>query len=296
MLRGKKLAGGLALLGLGSCSIAFNLDRQQCEVAADCDARGFPASECVQNICQPIEETGGSGGEGGAPVVLPAYFECVRHGFTPPVPQDGMITHKFQFELATQAGVVPANLTTKLCSALDVNCLNPDPSAPQPDANGLLTLTLAANFAGFVEIQSDETMPSLAFFQPPVVLPPTTKLVRLIRQTEFEGLVSAAGRTWDPTRGSGVVITDDCNDERQAGVYMTSMDLDDQADIGYFTGALPNLMAEKTDSQGAGALLNMPVGAVTISTFVFGSGVYIGTNTLRSRAGYISYLPVGPSL
>ncbi|MFO0549292.1 MAG: hypothetical protein U0271_12945 [Polyangiaceae bacterium] len=207
-----------------------------------------------------------------------------------------MLTHTYRFEYATQANVVPTNLATKLCSALDVNCLSPDPNAPQPDSEGRVSFTVADNFTGFLEVSSDDTLPSLVFFQPPVIIPGSEKVIRLIREDEFLGLNAAAGQTWDQSRGVAVILTANCNDERSAGIRVESDDIDADTVPYYFTGALPNPDAKKTDSQGVAGFLNMPIGVINVRSYVFENDVYIGTNTLRSRAGYLSYLPIGPSL
>lgn len=277
-----------------SCSLAFDLGREQCTSAADCTALGSEGATCVDNVCVPAAGTGGgaTGGGGAGGGVDPAWA-CLGSFETPTA---AMIAHTFRFEYATAAGVPPPDLAIELCSSLDVACANPVPGIPQPDAMGSVTLELAPTFTGFLKINSSDTlMPSVAYLQSPVVLPPNENVIRLIRPSEFAALVAASKQTYDDTRGVAVILTDNCLDQRSAGVVITTSDTDPDTVGFYFRGNLPDVEATSTDEQGAAGFLNLPLGIVTVDGFVGVDGPFIGEASFEARAGTISYVTVGPT-
>ena len=278
----------------GACSLAFELDREQCETSADCEAAGFADATCVDKVCAPSAVEGGGGSGGGEPV--DPRWSCLA-AFEPPL-VEGPIRYSYRFELATAPpGTPPADLTVKLCTAIDVACANPVAGFPAPDADGSVSFEVDANFKGFIEASSPAILPTIAFLETPVILPPTQKIIRVIGQTDFMNLVSIAGETWDPTRGTAVVLTNDCADERSAGVSIEQTNTVDPGTVPfYFKGSLPVTTATETDAQGAAGFLNLPVGVVNVETRRASTGERIGSTSFQSRAGTISYAPLGPTL
>ena len=305
----RRFSGAAAVLvcaGNSACSLFFDLGRVQCDTAADCSQAGFSDASCADHVCVPLSSdpaggggdggTGGTqatGGQGGTPVE--PGWECLG-SFVTPVPEgDDPVAHNIRFEYATQAGVPPVGLSIKLCESLDVQCQMPISGIPQPDTNGAVIIEQPPSFRGFVEATADDTMPSVVYLQPPVVLPPKENVIRIIRPTEFSAIVSAAGQTYDPTRGVGVVLTDNCNDDRSAGVALETLDGDDETVAFYFRGTLPDPEATSTDKQGAGGYLNMPIQFITVRAKLFSTDQFIGETSFSSRAGTLTYVPLGPT-
>jgi hypothetical protein len=274
-----------------SCSLAFDLGREQCAGDGDCAALGADGAKCVDNVC--VVGSSGTGGDGGGGGGVDPAWACLGSFETPTATT---IAHKFRFEYATAAGVPPPDLAIELCSSLDVDCANPVPGIPQPDSTGTVTLELAPTFTGFLKItSSDMLMPSVAYLQSPVILPPNENVIRLIRPTEFAALVTASKQTYDDTRGVAVILTDNCLDARSAGVVITTTDTDPDTVAFYFRGNLPDVEAASTDEQGAAGFLNLPLGIVTVDGFVGADGPFIGEASFEARAGTISYVTVGPT-
>jgi hypothetical protein len=304
-LRAATLLGCAALAGAAAgCSLAFDLGRQQCENTSDCEIAGFKGAVCKDHVCVPPAGPGGpggggagagagsgAGGSGGAPD--PAWA-CLGSFQTPQPPAGQNIAYQYRFEYATQANVVPAGLTVKLCSSLDVDCQTPV-TIPPPDAKGVVAFDQPPSFRGFLDVTSDDTMHSFAYLESPIVLPPKENLVRLIRPNEFTAILAAAQQTYDPMRGIAVVLTDDCLDERSAGVALETLQTDPKTVGFYFRGNLPDLKATSTDDEGAGGYLNLPISLITVDAKRADTKQLIGEASFQSRPGVISYVFVGPT-
>ncbi len=292
---------GMFLFGVGvpSCSLAFDLGREQCETAEDCTDLGL-AGSCVDKVCvEPAAGGGGStttgqGGEGGQGGVDPQW-DCIP-GFQPPMPVSGEpVSYHYRIELATSAGDPPPGLTVQLCALLDVACANPLPLDP-PDATGSVFFELPYGQVAYLDIDATELMPSRAYLPiPPVVLPPKEKVIRVVRTNEFNAIVISSGQTYDPTRGVAIMLTQNCDDDRAAGVTLETASADGTTIPYYFAGQLPNFEVTQTDGQGAGGWVNLPVTTVQATARRASNGQLIGTASFASRPGGISYVPIGPS-
>lgn len=323
--RTRKLAPavfGLALASVGtSCSLALDYDQTQCENAEDCAKRGFTNASCQQNVC--VVETGSSGTETGATssssgMVIPG-FECLGT-FKNPDPMGMPVNQTFYFENAGSAlPMMPGTVEADLCSPLTAECISPTQSNIQLDANGELTVPVGM-LPGYLRLEDAMPMagvgggmnkpnpmdfrPVLVYENRPVVLPPVKKSVRVISYADFETLALIVQATEEPTtHGIVLVLTTDCNDQRAAGVQVEvdPQDTDDKTVAAYFKGQLPKLGQTETDSQGAFAMVNVPVQpngdakAVTFSTKLAATGQRIGSATVFVRAGWITYFHIGPT-
>jgi len=280
-------------LSLASCSLAFDLGRNQCESASDCAALGAEGAQCVEHVCVG-DGTGGGGGGGGG--VVDPKWGCLDGFKAPVIPSGDDVLYPLRFEYAIQPGVVPPNLSIKLCSSLDTECMTPVSGIPQPDADGKVTLSLDPAFDGYIVIASDDTMPSIAILHQPVIIPMGEILIRLITPSQFQGLVSAAQQTYDDTRGIAVVLTSDCEDIRTEGVAVNTEDTDAQSVSFYFRGNYPDIEATSTDKEGAAGYLNLPIGIITVDAFIASTTTFIGEASFQSRPGTITYLPIGPTV
>jgi len=99
--------GWLALAsGPSACSIVLEPSEKQCEVDADCIARGFAQQTCVDNVC------------------IAGKWACLGN-VEKPVETPG-VTHTWQgrfIDISTR--MPPADLNVKLCSNPDINCESP---------------------------------------------------------------------------------------------------------------------------------------------------------------------------
>jgi hypothetical protein len=313
--------GACFALWASSCSLAFNLDENQCEKDDDCKARGFMNGVCQSNVCVVGGDTTSSGvttttGTGGN---LPAGWECLGH-FKYPDTTGMTVQQDFQFlDALTQQPTMAVK--AKLCGPLDGNCTTPTMSNLKPDSMGNLTIDIPQMPGFYLDLVDDSmgtggaggTGPlyrnSLAYLGSPIVVPPGLKTIRLITNAGLQQLAAILSANEDPTHGVAVVLTPNCNDVRSAGVIVTTTDVDAETQIYYFKNSLPNKTATETDGEGAVGIFNLPAGtagAPRSSTFTTRlatpecisnptSCQQIGTATVFIRPGTLTYVHVGPS-
>lgn len=309
VLAGAAVAGGLLA---SSCSVAFDLGRQQCDGAEDCEGSGIPGAVCEENVCVAPEGPGqgggpatssttttvGTGGAGGGTGGSGSGGEDPRWGclgsFEAPVPEDTVV-YPFRIELATSAGNPPPGLSIRLCPILDVDCQSPVEGIDQPDENGDVSLELAPSFKGFIEVTATDLMPTLVFLPRLVVLPPKRQIIRVVREVEFAAIVSSSGQEFDPTRGVAILLTEDCQQERAGGVKLTTASADEATIPFYFKGLLPDFDATQSDEEGAGGWVNLPVGFLSAEARLAATDEFIGVATFDSRPNTLSYVPIGPT-
>lgn len=283
-------------LWLSACTLGLDLGREQCEAARDCAELGYAGATCVEGVCELVTDTSSSSIASSSSTGDPDPVWGCLGSFVQPAPAAGeKLTHIYRFELAIGApGTPPKDLAVKLCNKLDLECATPIMN-PVPDARGAITLDLDPAFDGFIEATSSETLPALVAMQKPVVIPQTEKVVRMASAAVRDALVAGTGEMLDETKGVALVLTGDCSDLRTAGVSVTSADLDETSVTFYFRGALPEPGATETDPQGAAGFINIPLGFVEVVATRASTGQVIGQGSFRSKAGVISYLPLGPT-
>ncbi len=293
---------GFALLGAAgvSCSLAFDLGREQCESAEDCAELG-PNTTCENKVCVAIQSAGGgggsssSGGGGQGQGGEDPLWGCIDEFVSPVTSPTEMVTYNYRIELAVNPGQPPPGLMVELCGLLDFTCASPFP-IDQVDPDGTVIFTLTADTEAFLKIDGDMLKPSRAYLPtPPVVLPPKQKIIRVVREDEFANIVLTSGKTYDPTRGTVIMLTVDCNDDRAAGVQLASDEIDADTIPYYFKGQLPNFTVLETDLQGAGGWVNLPVGLVNARAVRTATGEPIGSASFSSRANELAYVPIGPT-
>jgi hypothetical protein len=319
---------GVALIGYAtSCSLALTFDEHQCEKDDDCKTRGFQNAVCSQNVC--VAEASGSGtgsnmSSTSSGMVVPG-FECLGT-FKNPDPMGMAVNQQFYFENA--GSITPISMgeiKANLCSPLTADCLSPKQSNLVPDMEGHITVPVD-QLPGYLEVKDAHPMngaggatggdpmqdfrPVLVYENRPIKLPDAppfdlvTKNIRVITYADFVTLSQIVQATEEPTmHGIVLAVTVDCNDQRAAGVQVSidPSDKDDTTVAAYFKGQLPKLGQTETDSEGAFAMVNVPVNpngspkAVTLSTTLAATGQQIGSGTVFIRPGWITYVHIGPT-
>jgi hypothetical protein len=319
------LAIAMVCTGVG-CSLLVDADRLQCTTDADCLDRGFDGAICIEALCQsaPLLQPE----EGGAPREEPSVAVMVARdagadapaatvpldagvpvrdagadpewgclaNFAPPSVADGsLVSYRLRFESGRQANVPPEGLALRLCRNDDATCAAPIVDIPEPDATGLLTLELDPTFRGYLEVEANDHMPSLAFLPPPVVSPPEPQIIRLVQRFDFGALLRAADIPYDADRGFAFVLTNSCLDQRAAGVVLSSLGLDELTAAYYYRDGQPDAEALQTDARGAGGWSQLPVGTIVAEARRADTLEFIGVAEFQSRAGFVSYVPIGPT-
>jgi hypothetical protein len=321
----KAVASALVCAGVG-CSLLVDADRPQCTTDAECAARGFGDAICIEALCQsapsslpeapgvPREEPrdivviARDAGDDEPPVpdpidagvpVLDAggdpEWACLEN-FAPPSVADGsLVSYRLRFERGGQPNVPPEGLTLRLCRNDDATCAAPIVDIPEPDATGLLTLELDPTFRGYLEVEAPDHMPSLASLPPLVISPSEPQIIRLIERLDFIGLIATTDLPYDSDRGFAIVLTNSCLDQRAAGVVLSSLDIDEQTAAYYYRDGEPDRDALQTDAQGAAGWSQLPVGTIVAEARRADTLEFVGVAEFPSRAGFVTYVPIGPT-
>ncbi len=269
-----------ALLAIGSCTLLLAPGQQQCDVDGDCAARGFTGATCVANVC--IDPVWGCLGD--VPVPVPDPTKTV--------------TFSEQLVYTDQSPVTMA--TVDVCDKLDLDCTSTDPAYPKgltPDAEGNVTLTVLQGFDGFVRIAGPNIMDSRVFVGRPIITPPTVHSVRLLQPSEYSLIVAYAKQTVDMTRGTAIILAEDCSGNSAAGVSFTCPGADAESQVFYLINQEPTTppMATATDVDGFGGFLNLPVGATVATSTRASDGTFIGDSSFDVLAYTISYVLISPT-
>jgi hypothetical protein len=171
------------------------------------------------------------------------------------------------------------------------------PKGLSPDTTGLVTLSVPQGFDGFVKITGPEIMDSRVFVGRPIVTPPTTKEVQLLRPFDYSTLAAFAGLTIDPDRGSAILLAIHCGGENASGVRFESASADSESQEFYLINQAPTAppTATETDVDGFGGFFNLPAGAAIARSFRAKDDVYIGESSFQVIANTISYVQIAPT-
>lgn len=220
-------------------------------------------------------------------------------------------------DLSTKMPVTAADVAARVCAKIDVNCNSPL-ATTQPDANGLLHLTLTAGFDGFVLITPivptsdagapdggdagdadaaapDVFVPSFVFFNPPIEKDLTYAAIVMVRLSALGQIAAIEGTSIDPSLGAVFMETVDCTATPAAGVSVTLDSTTTTTQGFYFDKGLPVLNSPSTDVSGYAGFVNVPLGTRTIKGTLEATKQTIGTATVFTRPSMISYTVMAPT-
>lgn len=285
------LAVPLALTALG-CTVVLSPGEEQCEVAADCAARGFGDASCVDGVC-----TDGSGGGGGGDTV----WGCLGNVVEPTPDPSKTFTVSIRLAFAN-GGEAVTDVTVDVCDKLDVSCtaMSADfPKGLSPDAQGMVSTTLKQGFDGFFQIKSMsmEIVDSRVYVGRPIVAPPEVKEVQLLRPVEYSTLANLAQGQVDPTRGTAILYAIDCSGIAASGVRFETPNADADSIPFYLINQSPTIppTATSTDRDGFGGFFNLPVSSAVARAFRASDGAFIGESSFQILANTISYVQIAPT-
>jgi len=279
-----------------ACSLLLDTTANQCTTTQDCVNRGdaFAGLQCVNSVCGSPADAGPWACLGD--VVVPQSTNVTVDVIVPLI------------DLATQMPVTSASAL--VCAKIDVNCTSPL-AATQPDASGLLHLTLQAGFDGFVLVLPvipdggapdagdggvpDVIVPSIVFFNPPIEHDLTYTTIVLVKTSALAQIAAVEKTTLDPTLGAVFMETVDCNGHPAAGVSVTLDSTGATTQGFYFSGGLPVLNGAGTDVSGFAGFVNAPLGTRTVKASLNATQQYIGTASVFTLASMISYTTLAPS-
>lgn len=237
-----------ALFSFG-CSVVVDADRLQCSTDADCAARGpmFEGAVCEANVCQ-----------------VPTRWSCLGNAEEEPLTTG---TFKVTFFLRDTVTQEPqAGLTARLCRRLDVACTESLTELEQTDATGHVSLTVPAEFDGYLRLEGEAIAPTLYFFDPPVRSDLAEVRISVSSPQTSAGLAALTGATPDAALGVVLVTVYDCEGAPAEGVTINAGSVGSSAKFFYVRNGLPAVTATTTDETGYGGIVNAATGTATFSS------------------------------
>lgn len=199
-------------------------------------------------------------------------------------------------DIVTRAA--PPNLRARACGISDPECNAPLTPFIAADTSGVLQLPLFHGFAGYLEVLSDTTVPTVAFFPATLTANTSTVFQEPVPRTLVQpgGLISLAqvnGIEIVPTAGYVVMFSLNCFESLTANVEFS---LNDQAAATryYFANQFPSITLETTTPDGIGGFVNVPSGVATVSATRFSTRELIRAATVFVRPGWGSSIVLGP--
>jgi hypothetical protein len=179
-----------------------------------------------------------------------------------------------------------AGLTVKLCAKTDVDCKTPL-DTKMTDANGAVTLMMPLGTDGF-DGYEDVSGPGLAWltFGPGLFVNDSDFEELILSKSQLNLMATLASQSYDATRASMALAVGDCapfGKNSLAGVTFEVMPFDAKAKLAYVVGGLPDKNATETDASGFAGVLNVPLGAGTVTAKVKATGATIGTRSVFMR-------------
>jgi hypothetical protein len=286
----------LILLACSGCTAILSPGEAQCDKTADCAARGFADAVCKNQICVA------------APTPPDPVWGCLGDVTEPTPDPSKTVTFNIKLELVDLTPVT--QVTVDVCDKLDIGCVGTNPADPKgltPGSDG--TLQIQQGFDGFVRVTStlaetdppdpQRVMSSRVYVGRPIVTPPDTKAVQLLRRIDFNQLIPLSGTTADPTRGTAILLGVDCQGKSASGVRFETASADSQSVEFYLINQAPTTppTATSTDADGFGGFFNLPVsaGSSVVKSIREKDGVYVGESSFQIFADTISYVQIAPT-
>jgi hypothetical protein len=322
-------------LSQSGCSLLLDTSAQQCSDDSDCHARGGPFANatCSNHVCVAHSTTtttagnggaggGGSGGGGGSTgdagdpdAPTDPIWGCLGHVTLPPAMGTTAEVDLPFFDLINMVPLTGVGIM--VCPKLDVTCQRPIDNRIFPaDAQGHAHFTVPQFFNGFgivYDLTSDagtdpadggdggpnptagRFIPSIVFFNPPILNKTNFGIVPLFSRDDIDKLAAAQGNTWDQNFGMLFAGMLDCSRKPAAGVTWDVSMVDMKSKRFFYVNGFPDEHALATDNTGFGGLLNAPPGTIAVTASVQTTGKPVGTANVLVRAGWASYTYLAPT-
>jgi hypothetical protein len=185
----------------------------------------------------------------------------------------------------------PAGLSARACSRLDVDCDNPlTPDVSPSIDDGAMHLSVQQRFAGFVEIRSPTTVPTMYFINQDL-LRDTAESFAIIGTSALAGLATQDNVMLDPARGFVLIRTFDCQGAPASGVQLSS---DNDGQPFAFVDGFPVVGRDETSADGIGGFVNVPLGIAVLQGIVREHDTALSNASVIVRPGWFSYGDIEP--
>ena len=258
-----------------SCSFLLDTNKVQCSKDADCSEHASNLS-CVDHVCVDVTSS--------------SPWACLGNVAWPTASSTTVTLTLPVVDVITSA--FPKDLKVRACSKLDIQCVSQlSATVDVSSTPGLLKVTLAPGFDGYLELTSPTITPALFFVVKPVWEDTTlTAPLPVVPPQGFEGIAQAIGTTLDlTTMGHVYALAGDCKGTPAAGVRFDIDKKGAQTSAYYMINSTPLSTAPSTDTSGAGGFLNLPTGFLKLTGYVSATGARIGEAGFVIRAGAVSY-------
>jgi hypothetical protein len=188
------------------------------------------------------------------------------------------------------SNVPPTGLTARACNRLDVNCLTPVAANVLVASDGALHLSVAQGFDGYVELTSPNSVPTMFFFNQPVMVNAVDAFT-IVNPTSLAALAASGGVAIDAQLGQLLVRTFDCEGARASGVQISN---GSGGQVFSFADGLPVVGLDVTTADGIGGFVNVRPGLVFLQGIEVGSRRISGTASVVVRPNWLTYGDVEP--
>lgn len=179
------------------------------------------------------------------------------------------------------------SIRVRACGISDVDCATPVIENVAVDAEGWVDLPLFEGFNGFLEVESEEILPSVFFLEPLDAEGRNEYPWGVVSLASVGPLVTLVGTPQQPGRGFLAARAFDCTETTAPGVSFT---LEGEGAPFYFIGGLPTGAATTTDGVGLGGFSNVPAGLAVIDALTPEGTSIMGAQNLVIRPGWVTTL------
>jgi hypothetical protein len=193
------------------------------------------------------------------------------------------------------SGGTPANMRMRACYRGDVACAHPATEYLPADAEGRVTLPLTEGFSGFLEIVTDDMVPTLLLFpaplSPELVEALSTQTIALLPFDALAAFGAASAIDLSPEAGLLSVNAYDCTGAGAAGVRL---ELNAPAVPFTFIDGLPIAYSDTTTDEGTGGFANVFPGLVFVRGYRAGTDDMVGLESVLIRAQWVTVTSLMP--
>lgn len=257
--------------------MVLDASEKQCEVDADCTARGFVEDTCIDNVC------------------VEGKWSCL--GNVPKIEETPGATHLWRGRFVEiSSRMPPADLHVKLCANTDINCENPLADGLPVASDGSTEFQVPSGFEGYVELTSAEVEPAILSLGEAIVDDvDDPDAVELLPPGTVETIANILMLDYDPMRGQALALNVDCTLKPSAGITISVDTADAETVVLYIDGDLPDESLEATIDTGNSGVLNIPVGFTTFTNVRAETGEKISSVQVYMRPGFITYVNMTPT-
>lgn len=190
-----------------------------------------------------------------------------------------------------------AGVRVKVCKPDDAACTSPQ-SQGTTDDKGMVMLALppllSRSFTGYLEITGQDLFPTLLKFGWNIATP-TTQVISVVNKDTFTSSIEfISGLKLDQTRGMLQLRLLGCNGVGVKGASFTASSADGKTRYWYIDNGLPKLDATETNVLGAGGVIDVPVGATSITGTRASDHMVVSRADALVRANFMTVVIMAP--